>query len=316
MLESWSTGTQKVYETYMDQWATFCIIHRISLRSPSPFEVCRFLRLLSEKGRAFGTVNAARCALSVLVKNLDNGKTMGTHYWVCRAVRTAYRRNPPSPKYNKFWDIRLVFSMFQRWGPNEALSTQFLGFKLTMLILLVTGQRGQVIPALDLRNLTWMESGSARFVLKGLMKTARTGEPLKELVLEPFHEEETLCVVCALKRYLQVTRPFRLDKEGRRKHSLFLYYRKPFSEIGQDSSKRWVLAVLAAAGVDTRVYRAHSTRGANTSAGGRLGVSTAVLLRHGSWKGAKTMAKHYNKPIENPKPPKTLARILLEDSIE
>ena len=110
-----------------------------------------------------------------LVKNLDNGKTMGTYYWVCRAVRTAYRRNPPSPRYNKFWDIRLVFSMFQRWGANEGLSTQFLGFKLTMLILLVSGQRGQVIPAFDLRNLTWLDSGSARFILKGLMKTARTG---------------------------------------------------------------------------------------------------------------------------------------------
>ena len=153
LLESWSTGTKKVYETYMSQWATFCIIHRVSLRSPSPFEVCRFLRILSDRGRAFGTVNAARCALSVLVKNLDNGKTMGTHYWVCRAVRTAYRRNPPSPRYNKFWDIRLVFSMFQRWGANEDLSLQFLGFKLLVLILLLTGQRGQVIPALDLRNM-------------------------------------------------------------------------------------------------------------------------------------------------------------------
>ena len=300
----------------MSQWATFCIIHHVSLRSPSPFQVCRFLRILSDRGRAFGTVNAARCALSVLVKNLDNGKTMGTHYWVCRAVRTAYRRNPPSPRYNQFWDIRLVFSMFQRWGANEDLSLQFLGFKLLVLILLVTGQRGQVIPALDLRNMTCLASGSVRFVLKGLMKTARTGEPLKELVLEPFHEEETLCVVCALKRYVQVTKPFRKDKNGGAKHSLFLSYRKPFGEISQDTSKRWVLAVLSAAGIDTRVYRAHSTRGASTSAGGRLGVSTAVLLRHGSWKGAKTMAKHYNKPIENPKPPKTLARILLEDTLE
>ena len=206
----------------MSQWMAFCLIYHVSLRTPSPFDVCRFLRLLSDKGRAFGTVNAARCALSVLLKNLDNGRTMGTHYWVCRAIRTTYRRNPPTPKYTTFWDVRVVFNMFLRWGPNEALSAQFLGFKLVTLILLVSGQRGQVIPALDLRNMAWLSSGSVRFVLKGLMKTARTGEPLKELVLEPFHEEESLCVVCALKCYLKVTRQHRRDKDGEWKHSLFV----------------------------------------------------------------------------------------------
>ena len=58
-------------------------------------------------------------------------------------------------------------------------------------------------------------------------------------------------------------------------------------------------------------YTMHSTRGASTSAGAALGLSSNVLLKHGSWKGLKSMAAHYSKPIDKEEAP-TLAQAILD----
>ena len=315
LLTSWGTGTRKVYNTYLNQWNTFCIIHKINKFNPAVFEVCKFLRSLSERNLSFGAVNAARCALSVLLPTLKNGNTMGKHYWVTRACKSAYKIRPPVPKYPTFWDVSIVFNMIKSWGKNEFMCFEMLAKKLVILILLVTGQRGQLITALLLSELIWTHKGCARFQLKTLMKTAKTGQPLEVVVLDPYPQQPLLCVVATLKAYLKATAGFRIKTiKGKivKYDKLMLSYRFPNKPIGRDSVSRWVLWVLRRAKI-SKNFRAHSLRGAGTSKAAKLGVGINELLNYGSWRSEKTMARHYQKDIETG-PGKSVSQAILDDA--
>ena len=91
-----------------------------------------------------------------------------------------------------------------------------------------------------------------------------------------------------------------------------LSYKSPNKPIGRDSVSRWVLWILRKARIDKR-FRAHSTRGAGTSKAATLGVGMNELLKYGSWRCEKTMAKHYNKKVETKISGTSVAQAILND---
>ena len=56
--------------------------------------------------------------------------------------------------------------------------------------------------------------------------------------------------------------------------------------------------MLGAAGIDTNVFKAHSTRGACTSKANKFGLSVDQIMKKASWKSATTFQRFYNKPIQ------------------
>ena len=180
---------------------------------------------------------------------------------------------------------------------RRSATTTSLTQKLVTLFLLVTGQRGQAVLALDTDHLVWSDQGEAVFTLTTVMKTARVGEPLKVITIKPYYLKEYVCVVSTLKEYLRRTAPLRKEET-----SLMISIRKPHGSVTRDTVSRWVLQLLTEAGINTEVYKLHSTRGASTSAGAALGLSSDVLMRHGSWKAQGSMARFYNKPVDKPIP--------------
>ena len=186
MLKSWRPATMATYNNYLNKWFLFCGHYEVQPFSPTTFQVCRFLRLLSELDLSSGAINAARCALSVLLPLLTNGLTIGKDYWVCRAVKAAYHAKPPKARYAGFWDVSSVFRLFEAWGENGQLSLKQLSQKLVILFLLVSGQRGQAVPALNLDHLVWSEEGAAVFTLTVPMKTTRVGESLPVVTIKPY----------------------------------------------------------------------------------------------------------------------------------
>ena len=154
LMTSWKDGTKTQYSLYYKKWRTYCLVNKVDHVKPNDFQLCSFLRELSEKGYSAGAINAARCSLSCLLPRQENGETRGRAFWVSRAVRAAGIKNPAKPKYPHFWDVAIVFNLFQMWGVNRKLSLERLTKKLVVLLLLITGQRGQMIPALSLDELT------------------------------------------------------------------------------------------------------------------------------------------------------------------
>ena len=309
LCESWQDGTKSCYNPYIKKWFTFCLIKGYDKYNATEAQVCAFLQSLSEAAYSYGAVNTARCALSVVLPKGKNGETMGKRYWVSRACRSAYLRNPPRPKYTYFWDVKIVFRCIKNFGRNSKMSLAKLGRKVLVLLLLVSGQRGQVARALSLDHMTSWDDGSITFNLLYPMKTARTGEKLAQLKLEPYHREPKLCVIRALKRYLERTEKLRKSR------LLFVSYVKPHEDVSRDTISRWVLHVMRVSGVNTNRFGPHSLRGAGVSSGARLGISTDLLLKYGSWKGKTTMARHYQKPILA-EPTDTLGARLLDDMAE
>ena len=111
------------------------------------FQVCTFLRKMSKDGYSYGAINAARCALSLLLPRQPSGDTVGKDYWVSRACRAAWVINPPRLRYTR--NVGKVFKCLKDWESNKRLTLKRLVMKLLILVLLTTGQRGQVALAME-----------------------------------------------------------------------------------------------------------------------------------------------------------------------
>ena len=289
MMDAWRPSTKKIYTTYLNKWAVYCVERGIAILNPTLPQACRFLRLLSDDGLGYGALNTARSALSTILPSFGKN-TFGSHPYVCLLLKGAYERNPPKPRYTQFWDVNKVFNLFKSWGPNAHLSLKMLSFKLAMLLLLVTSQRGQTIVNLVIDDLEL--SNVVVFKMKKLLKHNKPGDPLDTLVLRPFDQCKRLCVVRALKMYLQKTKCFRTYS------NLLLSFIRPHKPISRDTLSRWVLITLKDAGLDTSKYKSHSTRGASASAAKRLGVPLNLIMKRASWRCVTSFAQFYDKELE------------------
>ena len=290
IMSAWRDSTKKLYSTYLNKWATFYLTNSVSILSPALPQACKFLRILASQGLGYGAVNSARCALSTILPKFECS-SFGSHPYVCWLLKGVYERNPPKPKYTEFWNVNKVLEMFKLWGPNRSLDLKKLTFKLVMLLLLVTSQRGQTIINLDVQDMELSEK--VVFKMKTLLKHNRIGDPLDTLILRSFVDCKRLCVVRCLKFYLEKTQFVRSYSK------LILSYVKPHKPISRDTLARWTIKVMDMAGLDVAKYRSHSTRGAATSAAKRLGVPLNLIMRQASWKTASSFARFYDKKLED-----------------
>ena len=306
VLDAWRPSTKKVYSNYLRKWATFCLQHNIRLLKPTLPQACSFLKSLSKRGLGYGAINAARSALATILPKYE-GVDFGKHPIVSWLVKGAYERKPPAPKYSAFWDVQKVFDMFKSWGKNSLLTLKQLAFKLSMLLMLVTAQRGQTIIALSIDNMDLEDV--VVFRLKKLLKHNRLGDPLDSLVLRPFDTCYRLCVVRAVKQYLERTKSLRKGEK-----QLLVSFAPPYKPISRDTLARWTVKTLSLAGIDTAKYSGHSTRGASASAAKRCGVPINLILRQAGWRNEGSFAKFYDKSLDQDKT--TMGQALLQRACE
>ena len=289
-MDAWRPSTKKVYTTYLNKWAMFCSMFKVSILDPSLPQVCMFLRRLSQEGLGYGALNAARSALATILPDIG-GYPMGKHPLICWLIKGAYERHPPAPKYSCFWDVNVLFAMFKSWQRNSKLSLKWLSWKLAMLLSLVTSQRGQTIVGLSLEGLDL--SGPVVFRMQKLLKHNRMGDPLSTIILRPYEGGKRLCVVRTLKEYMKRTEVLRKEEK-----QLLISFCPPHKAISRDTFSRWIIQTLAKAGVNTDKYKSHSVRGASTSAAKRLGLSVNLIMRHAGWRNSESFAKFYDKSLD------------------
>lgn len=290
--KAWRPSTKKTYSNYLKQWVQFCEHFGVDPREPKPNQVGKFLILLSKQGSAYSTVNIARCAISA-VTHVDNFNSIGCNRYVSMTVAAAGNVNPPEPRYSSTWRVADVFKVFKRWGRNSTLKFKWLTWKLTVLLLLCTAQRGQTIWLLPLSGMRETEQGVV-FRMKHQLKHNKPGEPLSVIRLAKFSQDTRLCPVQCLKRYVERTKDMRGEID-----QLLISTVKPYRAVGRETVSNWVKKMLGMAGVDTGKYKAHSTRSAATSDVTRKGINLNALLKVASWKSTDTFAKFYDKPLED-----------------
>nr|CAI5865789.1 unnamed protein product [Callosobruchus analis] len=161
------------------------------------------------------------------------------------------------------------------------------------LLLLATGQRLQTISKIKVANIRSDEDG-IQILIDDRIKTSGLKSQQPCLVIPKFQDKPNLCVVSCLTAYIAATTTLRDPKE----EYLWITFQKPHKVATKATLSRWVKNALEMAGVDTKIFKPHSSRHASTSAASRTGVSLDVIKDSGGWsKNSATFANFYNRPL-------------------
>jgi hypothetical protein len=60
-------------------------------------------------------------------------------------MKVAFNMRPPKPQYLSTWDPGCALDFLQTWCPTQDLKIDTLVMKVVLLIMLVTGQRPQLL---------------------------------------------------------------------------------------------------------------------------------------------------------------------------
>ena len=77
LVNSWKTGTQSSYGTYIREWFGFCTKQQIDPMHPNISKVLEFLHSLKVKNVSYSVINTARSALSTSI--MIDSHTIGMH---------------------------------------------------------------------------------------------------------------------------------------------------------------------------------------------------------------------------------------------
>ncbi|XP_069109039.1 uncharacterized protein, partial [Argopecten irradians] len=287
IVSSWRPKTSKQYQCYLKQWEGFC-----SQRTLDPFRsnvrtVLMFLTQLFEKGVGYSAINTAKSALSTVI-NLEDSVigTLGQHALVKRFMRGVYNQRPSLPRYTHTWDVKTVLDYLESINIGN-ISLKDLTLKLTMLLALVSGQRVQTLHTLSVNNVKCVED-NVEIKVTALLKQSKPGKHLSVLTFEKF-SNENLCVVIHLLKYIKMTTDIREDDR------LLISFHKPHKSVSASTISRWIKTVMSSSGIDTEIFKSHSTRSASTSASVAQGVPVSQIMEKVGWRSAKTFQKFYNR---------------------
>uniref|UniRef100_A0A1Y1NBJ0 Tyr recombinase domain-containing protein n=1 Tax=Photinus pyralis TaxID=7054 RepID=A0A1Y1NBJ0_PHOPY len=201
------------------------------------------------------------------------------------------RLRPAQPRYTYTWDPQRLFSYLETLPDN--LNLLQLSQKVVSLLALITGGRLQTISLIRLSNIR-EEMDTIQINITDPIKTSGVNNEQPTLHIPSFKEKPCLCVATTLKAYIAATKDIRKKDQD----FIFLSAKKPHATAKKQTLSRWVKQMLSSAGIDTSVFKPHSTRHSSTSAALRRGVSLETICRTAGWsEHTATFAKFYNRRL-------------------
>ena len=257
-------------------------------------EVVNFLADLFKQGYQYRSLNAYRSAISSVHDRVE-GVAVGQHPLVSRLLKGVFNLRPPQPRYTSTWDVSQVLAYLEGLGENSALPLQMITLKLVMLMALTRPTRAADLQQLDLRFRRYLPEG-VKFQASGLAKQTRANKPIADFFFPGFTQKEKLCPVTTLKAYEKATEQFRKTEEQQK---LFIATIRPHKPVAASTIARWLRTVLERAGIDTTIFKAHSTRGASVSAAANAGITTSEIMQSADWSSESTFKRFYYKPVQS-----------------
>ena len=132
--------------------------------------------------------------------------------------------------------------------------------------------------ALGLHHRTY-RPGGVLFQLPAFGKKRVVGAPPKLVMFGAFPDDEWLCVINCLRQYEAVTAQHR-KKQPSEPQPLFLLCIQPHAPVTSQCLSHWL---KRDAGVDTTVFKAHSVRGASSTAASEKWVLMEGILHTANW---------------------------------
>ena len=246
-----------------------------------------FLHHLYSSGRGYSALNTARGALSAI-----SGESVGSHPLVSRFMKGIFHKKPSLPRYNVTWDVSVVLEYLKTLQDGKLLTLKMLSAKLVMLIALLSAQRGQTLHLIKCADIEVTDK-KLTIQLTSLLKQSRPSKHPGTITLPAYSKDKRLCVVSTMNQYLERTVSLRKGEK------LFVSTIAPHKEVSRDTISRWIRFVLQKSGIDTKIFKPHSTRMAATSKATDLHVPISTVIRTAGWSTDCTFRKFYHKPIKN-----------------
>ena len=262
--------TYRQYSGYIQKWEIYCHQKHIDPRNPHITVLLEFLQGLQG---GISAISTAKAALGTYVK--IDGKRLGENEDVHQFMVGKARLMPRQPKYVQIWDPQIVFDFLLKWSPAKFLSLIQLAMKTATMILLVSGQRPQILKFLSIENMQKKKS-QINFVIPQNLKHSRKNTPATQIKLLAYPGDKRICVVNYVNAYLART------EKIRKSQSLFITSTPPYEQATLSTMARWVKTVLKLAGIDTTIFAPGSTRAASANAAHQAGVPLNTIMEKSS----------------------------------
>ncbi|XP_071478481.1 uncharacterized protein [Diadema antillarum] len=290
MAASWRKSTKEQYMVYIRKWQRFCHERHLCLTHTKVGNLFAFFNSMYKNGASYSTLNTSRSALASVVLLQDEKYTISTHPWICRYFKGIFNLRPPTPRYSFIWDVGKVLSYLRQVTPAHKISLCQLTHKVCFLLALTSAQRVQTLSYLTLDNVK-ASKDCVEIAVADLIKQSQPGNVGVKVTLKAFPEDKKLCVVHYVKEYINRTSTLRKEV-----NALVVTYKQPHGKASKQTIARWIKTVLKASGIDTDLFKAHSTRSAATSSAKRNHFPIADILKHAGWKNESTFRNFYLKP--------------------
>lgn len=291
IMSSWSKSTQQKYATYINQWLSFCESNGTNYLHATTKDGLKYLTQVFNNGRHYHTVAAARSALSSIIPS-TNGILFGEQPLVTKFVKGVSKLRPPFPKYSSVWDAGKVLDFFRSLPDNQQMTLKQLTLKVTTLLCLVLCQRAQTIHSFRTDYLQVASEG-LHIAFPSNLKTTRPGYHPEPVLVPRYPADVHICPVAAVEAYLLKTEALR----GSEDKKLMVSYVSPYKGVSTKTISRWLKKTLSDANIDVSIFQGHSVRAAGTCKAKAAGVPIPNILKMAGWTGARTFAKHYDKPV-------------------
>ena len=296
LLSASRQSTRKTYQSAWRRWSGWCLKRKIDPLSAPLTDILLYLTEYFNSGAAYRSVNVARSAISTSHAKL-NGLPVGQNPLVVQLLKGMFNNRPPKPRYSHTWEVGLVTTYLASLGCNRSLSLKQLTWKLAMLFSLTCPERVSALTKLDLRHCHILPEG-VEFTLSSPRKRG-SADQLPKAFFARFPTNSKLCPVETLRCYLKATRTIRPVIPSSKPDPLFISYVKPHKPISAPSLARWLRSLLKASGVNSDIFKAHSVRGASTTAAANSNVPLSEILKMADWSSPSTFQKFYYKPVHS-----------------
>lgn len=275
----------KQYSASLKRWWEFC-----QNLGQDPFDartdfVLGFLSGWFKEGAAYGTLNSARAAISLIL-----AKPLSDEPVISRFFKGVFRLKPALPKYSKTWNSEIVLKEAAKMEPLDTLSITKITEKLVILLAMGTGHRVQTFSLINIDHIN-IDSSGVEINIVDLIKTSRPGSAQPNFFIPFFVNNPSVCLARVLSRYIKVTESLRGSEK-----KLILTINKPHRAATAQTICRWLKGILARC--DLSDFSAHSTRHAATSTAFKKGINLNIIKNTVGWsENSKVFAKFYNRPI-------------------
>ena len=288
-------STKKVYNSRIKIFSEYCKSVGADPQTCPTVVVVNFLALLaSKRNLSYQTVCGYRSAIA---RQHKGNLPLGQLPIIKRLARACFLEKPPVPKYGDIWDVDILVRHLATMHPPESLSTMDLSCKTAALFFILSLSRSSSVAAAGPSY--QLVEDTVIIPLVTMEKTSRPGNIRGELRCPAGLDNPELCLSLYLAAYLRRTEPLReyhAAAEGAPPNRLFVSTTKPHQAVKPVTLAKWLLRTMAAAGICTDSYKAHSSRAAAASDLVKRGLDLVQILRRAHWsETSTTFQKFYNR---------------------